>query len=127
MKKCCFCGHSRIWEINHYIASDIDKYMEKLIMIDKADTFYSGGMGAFDRMCEGIVKDLKQKYPHISLCLVVPYMSRELNAKKEYFERYYDEMIYPDLEGVFYKAAIQKRNRWMINNCNYMIACVWGE
>lgn len=41
----------------------------------------------------------------------------------------YDGTIYPDLEYVPKRFAIVKRNEWMINNSNFLIAHVkhdWG-
>lgn len=124
MPKCCFCGHRRPWEVDYSITADLTAYIEKLITVYQVDTFYSGGMGVFDRMCERIVRSLKKKYPYIKLYLVVPYLSSFLNTQKMYLDQGYDEIIYPDLNGVFYKAAIQKRNRWMIQNSDYLVAYV---
>ena len=75
MNKCCFCGHSRIWEVDCSIVDELTLYIKYLITMKHVEIFYSGGMGTFDQMCEDIVKSLKLKYPQIRLCLVVPYLS----------------------------------------------------
>ncbi len=41
----------------------------------------------------------------------------------------YDETIYPELEKVPYRFAISKRNEWMVDNSDLVIAFVshsWG-
>ena len=41
----------------------------------------------------------------------------------------YDEVIFPPLETVPLKFAIRERNKWMIRECDYVIAYVthgWG-
>ena len=42
----------------------------------------------------------------------------------EYYEKFYDEVLYP-LDGKIYpKAAITKRNKWMIDNADILVAFV---
>lgn len=60
---------------------------------------------------------MKRKYPGLSirLVLVIPYMTHQLNRDKEYYEASYDDIVIPsELIGIHYKAAIKKRNRWMV-------------
>ena len=48
-----------------------------------------------------------------------------MNRDKEYYEKQYDGIIIPDeLIGVHPKAAIQKRNRWMVDRAELLIAFV---
>lgn len=124
MKSCCFCGHGREWEVDLRVSETVTAYMEQLILYREVDTFYSGGMGCFDALCDGLVRKLKKKYPHISLYLVVSYLTQDLNRNRAFYEQAYDAIIFPELEGVYFKAAIQKRNRWMIDHAAYMIAYV---
>ena len=124
MKKCCFCGHRRKWDINPDIVSELGTYIEELIIKKDVSIFYSGGMGEFDKMCEKIVRELKCKYPNVRLHLIIPYMKQTLNKNFEYYNECYDEIYLPDLENIFYKAAILERNRWMVRECNFMVAYV---
>ncbi|MBR6681192.1 MAG: DUF1273 domain-containing protein, partial [Clostridia bacterium] len=41
----------------------------------------------------------------------------------EYYEQYYDE-IYMPIEKVHYKAAITKRNEWLVDNSDLLVAYV---
>jgi len=55
-------------------------------------------------------------------------MSNKLNTEKAYYEYYYDEIITPaELCGVHYKAAIQKRNRWLVDQTDYVIAFIYRD
>ena len=55
-------------------------------------------------------------------------MMNTLNTNKEYYEHYYDEILFPgELEGVHYKAAITKRNRWLIDHVDYLIAYIYKD
>lgn len=55
-------------------------------------------------------------------------MSNRLNTDKEYYEYRYDEIIIPEgMDNVHYKAAIKKRNRWMVDRADHVIAYVYRE
>ena len=43
----------------------------------------------------------------------------------ESYENYYDEIVYPrELYKVHYKSAITKRNEWLVENSDMLIAYV---
>lgn len=125
-KICMFCGHKDIF--NEYkISEKITDNLIDLIENKKVHTFYSGGMGNFDKLCEKCVRKLKNKYPVIRLCLIIPYMSKKILQNSEYYYQMYDEISEPDLGDVFYKRAIEKRNRWMVDNSDYIISFVFRD
>ena len=46
------------------------------------------------------------------------------NAGGFYFEKEYDEIIYPEIDSVPLKFAISKRNEWMVKQADYVIGYV---
>ena len=85
-------------------------------------------MGDFDKKCESAVWGMKRKYPGLSirLVLVIPYMTHQLNRDKEYYEASYDDIVIPsELIGIHYKAAIKKRNRWMVDQVDKILAYIY--
>ena len=53
-------------------------------------------------------------------------MSTDLDNFKEYYETSYDDVVVPgELDGVHYKSAITKRNRWMVEQSDWLIAFVY--
>lgn len=53
---------------------------------------------------------------------VKPYLTKELNDNKEFYYKTFDNIIIPEeLTGTYYKSAIKKRNRWMIDNSDAVI------
>ncbi len=83
-------------------------------------------MGDFDAGFSSAVRILKQKYPAVKLVLIKPYFSNELNTNQTYYLNAYDEIILPFvLSGVHPKSAITKRNRWMVENCDFIVSCVY--
>lgn len=116
-KVCCFFGHR---DTPNNIADKLEQTIIDLIENKSVDTFYMGNQGGFDSMVRHTLKKLKQKYPHINYAVVLAYMP----GKKEKYEDYSDT-IYPDgLENVPPKFAIDRRNRWLIDNSDYIVAYI---
>lgn len=123
-KICAFCGHRDVFDPN------VKKRAEKEIisLIEQGfTTFYSGGMGDFDKICEGIVCGIKRKNDKIKLCLVLPYMKSSINHDRAYYNSLYDEIVVPDLGDIHYKRAITARNRWLVENSDMILAYVFRE
>ena len=121
MKTVMFCGHSKVDEpekIKKWVLSETEKAIQ-----NGASEFLLGAYGDFDNLVAGVVFELKKKYPHIKSVLVLAYLDQKKNCDL------YEESIYPPLENVPKKYAIVKRNRWMVDNSDAIIAYVlydWG-
>ncbi len=116
-----FIGNRECFDVNReHLQIELIRLIEKGV-----DTFLSGGMGQFDAICEGTVNRLKLKYPQIRLFIIMPYV----NFKPKH-NTVVDEMIFPDGFELYHpKAAIQKRNRYMVDHANYAVCYVrysWG-
>ena len=125
---CTFAGHREVFLSS--VKQEIDKALLDIVQTEDEYVFYSGGMGDFDIMCEAAVWRVKKKYPHLNirLNLVLPYMTNQINRDKEYLESRFDDIIIPmDLMGVHYKAAIKKRNRWMVDQADKILAYVYRD
>lgn len=125
---CSFAGHREVFSSS--IEADIDCALEEIIQTDDDFIFYSGGMGEFDKKCESAVRRIKRTHPErsIRLVLVLPYLTHEINRDKEYFEAYYDDIVVPtELMGVHYKVAIKKRNRWMVDRADVVLAYIYRD
>ena len=58
----------------------------------------------------------------------LPYFSQELNEHQGYYKSSFDDVVIPvELAGVHYKSAITKRNRWMVDESDYLIAYVYPD
>ena len=116
-----FRGHTECLDVSQeQVRAEIINLIEKGVYI-----FMSGGMGRFDRLCAGVVYELKKKYPHIRNILVIPYLSFNV-----YNKEIFDEIIYPyGFEKYYFKSAIPARNKYLVNNSTYAICYVkftWG-
>ena len=116
-----FCGHSQV-ENSRDVTDWLLIITQKLIE-QGGKTFYLGGYGEFDSLAASVLREKKKLYPQIELILVLPY----LHTSKEILE--YDDTIYPPLESVHPRYAISKRNQWMVDISDVVVAYVlhsWG-
>lgn len=116
-----FCGHSQVAD-SAAVADRLGIIIESLIQ-EGADEFYLGGYGEFDSMAAVAVRNAKAKHPHITSTLVIPYLDRDYNPDL------YDGSTYPPLETVPRRFAISKRNEWMMDAADVIVAYIthdWG-
>jgi len=128
VKVCTFAGHREVYQAN--ISEMLDEAISKIINTDDNFRFLVGGMGEFDGICSSAVRRAKRKYPNkeIRLELVLPYLTHELNENKLYYETSFDDVVIPiELAGVHYKSAITKRNRWMVEQSDWLIAFIYRD
>ena len=84
---------------------------------------YIGRNGEFDRYVASVVKHLKAVVgeERIALYCVLPYPEKDM----EYYENYYDGVMIPGhIERVHPKGAIEKRNRWMVEQADLVVGYV---
>ena len=116
-----FCGHREVYQ-QERIADELDRIIEKLIL-DGATQFLLGGYGQFDMLAARAVARAKERHPDIESVLVIPYLDRQ------YDMTLYDRTLYPALENVPRRFAILKRNEYMVDAADVVVAYVkyeWG-
>lgn len=116
-----FCGHNYV--VN---PDDVRRWLEHTIgsLIQRgATTFYLGGYGGFDRLATAVLHKVSTGNSSVESILVLPYLNREAE------DDLYDGTIYPPLENVPKRLAIIKRNEWMVDHSDVIVAYVlheWG-
>ena len=86
-------------------------------------TFCWAATGGFDAYAASLVRELKRRYPAIHSTQVLPYLDRTVDTAK------YDGTLYPPLEKVPRRYAISRRNEYMVNEADIVVAYVtrdWG-
>ena len=122
-----FCGHSN-FSFDNTIKQKLKKLLLQEIRKNPACKFYLGGYGDFDSLCLNILKEIKADFPTIELLFITPYLNDNY-SKLETAKLYYDGIIYPPLENVPRRFCILKRNEWMVDEADLVIAFVkysWG-
>ena len=128
MISCTFAGHREVYGRN--VQSSIELAIESILKKDSSFVFYSGDMGEFDKMCSAAVRTAKRRHPelNIKLMVVLPYMMAKINTDKDFYNKLYDDIIIPiELSDAHYKSAITKRNRWIIDRSDCLIAYVYRD
>lgn len=116
-----FCGHNDVAN-----PDDVRRWLEHTVgdLIQRgATTFYLGGYGGFDRMAASVLHNISSVNPSVESILVLPYLNREAE------DDLYGGTIYPPLENVPKRLAIIKRNEWMVDHADVIVAYVlhdWG-
>lgn len=124
MSVCVFFGHK---DVSAEISPKLEAEIVKLIENKQVSTFYVGNNGNFDHMVYSILKKLKPQYPCISYAVILAYVP----TKKEEYP-YYDEsetMVPDGVENGPLRFAISRRNKWMIEQADFVITHVirdWG-
>ena len=120
-----FLGHSSL-----YNCCDLyDKVKNAIIENTKPDeetVFYCGGYGDFDNLCASVCRSLKDERSKLEIIFVTPYLTESQQQKTNAFikSNLYDSIIYPPLESTPKKFAIIKRNEWMVEKSDLIIAYV---
>lgn len=120
-----FVGHSSL-----YKKSELSGILKKTIMdriaCKEPVSFYCGGYGDFDTLCAKVCHFIKQERNDCEIVFITPYITESQQGKINYLikNNVYDSVIYPPLEKIPFKFAIRKRNEWMVDQADLVIAYV---
>ena len=118
-KSCFFIGHR---EADERLLPRLELTIERLIAEENVRYFYVGGYGGFDRVSAAAVKRAKQKYPDITLMLVLPYHPAERAVPTP---NGFDGTYHPEgLENTPRRYAIVRTNRIMVDTCDWLVCYV---
>ncbi len=114
-----FVGHRQIEDQMHF-ESRLEHILRAYLHNKEYVEFYVGRNGDFDISVASAVKRLQKAFGNHNsrLILVQPYPMKD----DPYFEKFYDEIYHPVKSTTHPKAAITKRNQWMIDNADLLIA-----
>ncbi len=121
MRIIAFCGHADVADgctVRSWLTETVDAFI-----LNGAEFFYLGGYGGFDQMAASVLREKKRQHPHIESVLVLPYLDRKPPVGV------YDSTVYPPLEKIPRRFAVLKRNQWMVDNADILVAYVthsWG-
>lgn len=128
MQACCFTGHRVIPKAEQKrLAGKLEHNL--LYVIAKGVTvFRNGGALGFDTLSALSVIALKDKYPQIKLYIDVPHRGQQ--EQWEEFDRNVYNFILARADKLtfvserYQPGCMQKRNRYMVDNSDYVIAYI---
>lgn len=115
MSVCTFFGHrDTSWKLEEELCG----LLRKLILSTDIDMFYIGNQGDFDKIALSAVKKMQTEFLHIKYYIVLAYLPTKSKIDEE-------NTLYPEgLENVPKRFAINSRNKWLVDNSEYVITCV---
>ena len=118
-KSCFFIGHR---EADERLLPRLELIIDRLISEENVRYFYVGGYGGFDRVSAAAVKRAKQKYPDITLMLVLPYHPAERAVPTP---NGFDGTYHPEgLENAPRRYAIVRTNQIMVDDSDWLVCYV---
>ena len=109
-------------EADERLLPRLELIIERLIQEDCVRYFYVGGYGGFDRIAAAAVKRAKQKYPDITLMLVLPYHPAERPTEAP---NGFDGTYHPEgLENTPRRYAIVRTNQILVDTCDWLVCFV---
>ncbi len=122
MANCTFFGHRTC---PNSIETNLREVLIELITNQDVKMFCVGHQGQFDALVRRTLRSLKKEYTQINYAVVLAYMP---NQKRE-CDDFSDTMLPEGIESVHPHYAISWRNRWMLQQSDYVVAYVthdWG-
>ena len=119
-------GHRHI-EQGALVEERLESLLYDLITGKEYVEFLIGRDGEFDLLASSVIKRCIKKYGrgNTSLVLVLPYMRAEYRDNEAAFLDYYDEVeICEESARAHFKAAIQIRNRRMVDRSDLVVCCI---
>lgn len=105
------------------VYEDLLSVITDLVENKKATHFYVGDKGSFDRMAQGALRTLSKAYPQIQYAVVLAYLPSKKPADP--WPGDHDPTLFPEgLENVSPRYAIEKRNRFMVEQSNIVVTYV---
>lgn len=122
---CCFTGHRNIPVQKRKAVVQRLKTELSALINNGYQFFKAGGALGFDTIAAQMVLDLKEKYPHIKLILVLP-CNNQTSGWTETDKRIYDyiksradKVVYTSRE--YCRGCMHKRNRYLVDNSSVCI------
>lgn len=116
-------------EINQplVVEEQLKKVIRKITNTKAYIEFLVGREGEFDLLAASVIHRVAKEcdYGNTSLILVLPYMKAEYRDNRQDYLNYYDEVeIYSESSMAHFKAAIQIRNRILVDRSNLVICYI---
>lgn len=121
-----FIGHREIDDL-YKVETKLEVLIKELLLSHEYVEFLVGRDGEFDQAVASAVRRTKRavRDDNSSLVWIMPYPSAEYENNRVSFEQYYDEIeICEDAASAHFKAAIQIRNRSMVDRADLVVCFI---
>lgn len=132
MRSACFTGHRVLNGNISGLENALLAKLEKMITEEDYSTFYAGGAVGWDTLAAEAVLKLREKYPTVSLCLVLPCPAEEQTMKwnRSQRRRFMDILMQADkteyISDRYTDTCMKERNRRLVELSDCCI-CYWNR
>lgn len=125
-----FCGHRSIYGSESNLYRQLNDELVKIFTQAQRErtliSCYCGGYGAFDALASVMVDKVRAQFPDVKCekLFITPYIAPSCKWRNAIKSSNYDNIIYPPIEKTPYRFAVVKRNEWMVEQCDLLIAFV---
>jgi len=123
---CTFFGHR---DTPTDIRPELERTIRELIEQAGVTMFYVGHQGTFDAMAGSLLAQLQEEYAQMEYAIVLPYLYTSEDQLPYLVQRGAPSVFPEGLEHVPPRFAIARRNRWMVEQADIVVAYVrytWG-
>lgn len=130
-KNVCFTGHRNVKETGE-LKNALIKQLVKLID-EGATEFYAGGAVGWDMLCESVVIDLRERFPHIKLHLILPCPAEEQTEKcsEGYKAEFKRLLLAADAVEIcsehYFDGCMKLRNQRLVNLADVCVCYYSGK
>ncbi len=123
---CCFTGHRNL--PSAFVAEIRDRLLKTIGFLAErgVSEFRAGGALGFDTLAALAVLEMKEKYPHISLKLILPCKDQDKGWSEADKRVYYEIIERADevaiLSEHYYRGCMFVRNRALVDGSDYCVA-----
>ena len=121
-----FFGHREIENASE-VEYRLENVIRDLIKHKEYVDFLVGREGEFDLLSASVIRRVAKAYDYgnSSLVLVLPYLKADYRDNEQNFREYYNEIeICSKSASSHFKAAIQIRNRYMVDRSDLVVCCI---
>ena len=129
-----FFGHRELSDFEKNLAEkrlyeNLRRFARDAINLQQQIVCYCGGYGDFDLLVSKTLDRIKQEFWEerffsLEKCFVTPVVGDEFKKRNEAMLEFYDRVIYPPVEKTPFERALEKRNAWVVENCDLAVCFV---
>ncbi len=130
-KAVCFTGHRNVKETTE-LKKALIKQLVKLID-EGATDFYAGGAVGWDMLCEKAVIELRERFPHIKLHLILPCSAEEQTEKWSESDKAEFRRLLSAADTVeicsehYFDGCMKLRNQRLVNSADVCVCYYNGK
>ena len=122
----CFFGHRQIDDFR-LVEQKVEALIDKLLNEHEYVEFFFFCFGEFDQLVTSVILRCRKRLDtaNCSVTWVMPYLKADYVKNSDSYDNYYDYVeVYEQSANAHPKAAIQIRNRAMVDRSDLCVFCV---